>query len=339
MSRVRTQEIRRFILERLEDHPDGISRQVQDRFGITRQSCHAHLQALEQEGFIEGQGRTRGRAWRPKVLQQRRFNLPMTMDPAEDEVWRKLVAPRIGPLPAPLLEICQFGLGEIIANASDHSGATGILLGIQRSGARLRFIVRDDGVGIFSKLRGLLDLSDERHVLLELAKGRLSSEPGRRAGQGLLFTALAFDSFALEAGGLRLVHLEADDIWYKEEGVDTRPGTRVLLELDLFGERRLEETFDRFRAPGGGGFTRSFLPLTLARYGGEGLMTRSQARRIAARLELFEEVWLDFRGIPTLGPAFAEELFRVWAAEHPGVTLHCIRANEAVAWQIEAAGV
>jgi anti-sigma regulatory factor (Ser/Thr protein kinase) len=338
MLRARTQEIRRFILERLEDHPEGISRQVQDRFGITRQSCHAHLRSLEEEGLIEGQGRTRARAWRPKILQQQRFNLPMTMEPAEDEVWRSLVAPRLGPLPAPLLEICQFGLGELVANAFTHAAATGILLGIQRSGARLRFIVRDDGVGIFTKLRRVLELSDERHVLLELAKGRLSSDPERRAGQGLFFTARAFDGFAMEADGLRFVHHRSEESWYLEEGVDTRPGTRVLLELDLFGERHLEETFARFRAPNGFGFTRTRVPLTLARYRDEGLMSRSQARRVAARLELFEEVWLDFRDVPTLGPAFAEELFRVWAAEHPEVKLHWVEANEAVARQIEAVG-
>ena len=213
-----------------------------------------------------------------------------------------------------------------------------MLAGFQRSGARLRFVVRDDGEGIFSKLRRHLQLSDIRHVLLELAKGRLSSDPERHPGQGLFFTARAFDGFALESDGLRFVHRPGVDSWWLEEEVDTRPGTRVLLELNLFGDRRLEETFARFRTPDGGpGFSRTRVPLALARYGDENLSTRSQARRVAARLDLFREVWLDFRDVPAIGPAFADELFRNWAREHPQVDLRWIKAQPEVEAQIEAA--
>ncbi len=338
MPRKRSQEIRNFILDRLEDRPEGISRQVQDRFGMTRQSVHAHLRSLEEEGLIEGTGRTRARQWRAKVLQQRRFNLPVAMGPAEDELWRDLMAPRLGPLPDNLREICQFGLGELLANALEHSGAQGLLAGFQRTGARLRFVVRDDGEGVFRKLRRYLDLSDDRHVLLELAKGRLSSDPNRHPGQGLFFTARAFDGFALESDGLRFVHRPGVDSWWLEEDVETRPGTRVLLELNLFGERRLEETFARFRTQGGGpAFTRTRVPLALARYGDENLSTRSQARRVAARLDRFREVWLDFRDVPAIGPAFADELFRNWARRHPEVELRWIKTAPEVEAQIEAA--
>lgn len=337
MPRARSLEIRRFILDRLEDHAEGISRQVQERFDIRRQSAHAHLRALEKEGLIEGTGRTRSRSWRPRTLQQRRFNLPMAMDPLEDEIWRDLVFPRLGPLPENLREICQYGLGEVTANALEHSGGKGILLGLERTGARLRVLLRDDGVGIFRKLARHLDLSDERHVLLELAKGGLSSEPEKHPGQGLFFTSRAFDRFALEANGLRFAHRRAVDHWRIVESVATRPGTSVFLELDLFGERRLAETLARFQArEGEAGFTRTRVPVVLARYGGEDLMSRSQARRVAAGLERFKEVWLDFRDVADIGPAFADELFRVWPAAHPEVRLAWIKASPAVETAIRA---
>jgi hypothetical protein len=174
--------------------------------------------------------------------------------------------------------------------------------------------------------------------MLELAKGRLSSDPERHPGQGLFFTARAFDGFAVDSGGLRMLHRRGVDHWEVQEGIEQRPGTRVMLELGLFGERRLEETFARFRTPESGArFTRTRVPVALARYGDESLSSRSQARRVAARLEQFEEVWLDFRDVEAIGPAFADELFRVWPVEHPQVDLRWIKANESVEAVIAAA--
>ena len=50
-------------------------------------------------------------------------------------------------------------------------------------------------------------------------------------------------------------------------------------------------------------------------------VARSQARRICHRLETFSEVILDFSNVALMGQGFADELFRVYALEHPGVLL------------------
>jgi hypothetical protein len=39
---------------------------------------------------------------------------------------------------------------------------------------------------------------------------------------------------------------------------------------------------------------------------------------------------LDFTGVPTIGQAFADEIFRVFAKEHPELTIHAIHANSEV---------
>ena len=48
---------------------------------------------------------------------------------------------------------------------------------------------------------------------------------------------------------------------------------------------------------------------------------RTQARRVTARLSAFRRAHLDFSGIDEIGPAFADELFRVYARAHPQVQL------------------
>lgn len=60
--------------------------------------------------------------------------------------------------------------------------------------------------------------------------------------------------------------------------------------------------------------------VALAQTDGGSLLARSQAKRIMARCERFREVNLDFSGVKSIGPAFADEIFRVWRRAHPNVT-------------------
>lgn len=50
-------------------------------------------------------------------------------------------------------------------------------------------------------------------------------------------------------------------------------------------------------------------------------IARSEAKRLLADLDAFDEVVLDFDGLEWVGQGFVDEVFRVWAREHPGVRL------------------
>ena len=78
------------------------------------------------------------------------------------------------------------------------------------------------------------------------------------------------------------------------------------------------------------GFSKTQVPVFLAAYGGENLVSRSQAKRLLARLEKFKEIKLDFNDVPSIGQAFADEIFRVFANQNPSVHLIPINANEQV---------
>ena len=94
-------------------------------------------------------------------------------------------------------------------------------------------------------------------------------------------------------------------------------------------ERTTWGVFDAFRADERG-FSRTHVPVTLTRYGDEGLVSRSQAKRLLARFNRFSEVILDFKGITSIGQAFADEIFRVFPQQNPGTTLIPLNARDAV---------
>jgi len=70
---------------------------------------------------------------------------------------------------------------------------------------------------------------------------------------------------------------------------------------------------------------------------GETLFARSQAKRLLAGVDSFREVLLDFKDVKNIGPAFSDEIFRVFANAHPGVKLSWINANPSVEKMIKRA--
>ena len=67
------------------------------------------------------------------------------------------------------------------------------------------------------------------------------------------------------------------------------------------------------------------------------MVARSQARDIMSGLELFNEVILDFKDIPYIGQAFADEIFRVFKNLYPNIVIKHENANEEVLYMINRA--
>lgn len=59
-------------------------------------------------------------------------------------------------------------------------------------------------------------------------------------------------------------------------------------------------------------------------------VSRSEARRMLADQASPGDLILDFTGVEMIGQGFADEVFRVWASTHPGVTLRPVAMNSSV---------
>ena len=109
------------------------------------------------------------------------------------------------------------------------------------------------------------------------------------------------------------------------------------MKLDNRTMRTATEIFDEYASGDYFGFTKTVVPVRMARYGEDQLISRAQAKRLLARLELFEIVLFDFREVETAGPAFADEIFRVFAMRHPEIELIAINTNPEIDRMIERA--
>lgn len=335
--RRRSEEIRRFLLESVaERRADAVARAAA-KFGLSRQALSRHVQALIREGQLEGTGRTRRRAYRLAVLSTatKFFAIPGL---AEDVVWRRDIAPLLGVLAENVLDIWHYGFTEMVNNVVDHSGGSRLRVSVRRTAVTTEMGIVDDGIGIFRKIRDELGLEDERHAILELAKGKLTTDPEHHTGEGIFFASRMFDDFAILSGEVHFSHrIDDESDWILERDVPGE-GTAVHMTLRNSSGRTLKSVFDRYTSKDGEyGFTRTVVPVRLLRHGVEKLLSRSQAKRLLARFDRFETVILDFTGVDLIGQAFADEVFRVFPQSHPRVKLSVANAGSEVKAMIRRA--
>jgi anti-sigma regulatory factor (Ser/Thr protein kinase)/anti-anti-sigma regulatory factor len=323
-----TEEIRKFILENVEDHPSDITSLVAGTFDISRQASHRYVQKLVSDGLVIAEGNTRDRKYEVKPL----FNYSTQLSLKgleEDKVWRQNVLPLMQNVSPNVLQICHHGLTEMVNNAIDHSKGSNLKIKIRRTYKLIELQIIDDGIGIFNKIRNELGLDDPLHAILELSKGKLTTDPAHHSGEGIFFTSRMFDTFSIFSGKLFFSYSERSGDWLIEDDEKLISGTRVVLSINTNARTTTQQVFDKFTGDDFG-FTKTHVPVFLARYGDENLVSRSQAKRLLTRFERFKEIVLDFENVDSIGQAFADEIFRVFASQNPNVHLIPVNTNEQV---------
>jgi biotin operon repressor/anti-sigma regulatory factor (Ser/Thr protein kinase) len=339
MSKVRAggEPVRRFLIAHIREHPADIVRLAAEKFGCTRQAVHKHLQRLVAEGAVLVSGQTRSRRYELAPLMRWRKQYEVGAGISEDAVWRTDIAPSLGTLPENVLNIWHYGITEMFNNVIDHSGARHVWITLVKTAAGTSIDIYDDGVGIFKKIQAALNLADERHAVLELAKGKFTTDPKNHSGEGIFFSSRMFDRFVIASGEVFFSHeFEEKEDWILQAS-SASGGTLVRMTLDNHTSRTLKKVFDRFTSDDDYGFTKTVVPVKLMRYGDDNLVSRSQAKRLLDRFDRFRVVVLDFSGVASIGQAFADEVFRVFRARHPDVEVVPVHASSEVKRMISRA--
>jgi anti-sigma regulatory factor (Ser/Thr protein kinase) len=247
----------------------------------------------------------------------------------EHRLWVSDVAPLLSDLRPNVVDIWRYGVTEMVNNAIDHSEGKRVTVFVERNALRTTVRVNDDGEGIFHRIRRLMGLYDPRESILELAKGKLTTDPARHSGEGVFFSSRMFDRFSIMSRNLFFSHEAASDDWLID-GEGEVLGTAVTMTLTNDCTRTTKEVFDEFAAPEEYTFAKTIVPVRLAQHEGEKLVSRSQAKRLTMRFERFQTVVLDFAGVEEIGQAFADEVFRVFQASHPDLEMLPIHMSEGV---------
>ena len=339
MSKIRSggEPVRQFILAHVEHHPFHITKLTAGHFDITRQAVHKHLNKLVGEGALVGFGGTRDKRYKLAPLVEWREVYDLAAKPTEDAVWRNDISRLLGKLPENVLDIWHYGFTEMFNNVIDHSEAAVVMLKLTRTAASTEMAIQDNGGGIFKKIQAAAGLLDVRHAVLELAKGKFTTDPRNHSGEGIFFTSRMFDEFQILSGGVYFSHeFGAQEDWILEPH-SFASGTNVWMKLGNHAARSTRKVFARFTEGDENKFNKTVVPVRMAQYGDDKLVSRSQAKRLLIRVEKFKVVIFDFSGVDTIGQSFADEVFRVFAQQHPGIALSAVNASAPVKQMISRA--
>ncbi len=335
----KSSDIQEFIVFNLENHEKNIGRLVSEQFNVSRVTAMKYLQRLIDDGVIRAKGKTKDRIYTLKEIVNETITLDVTPQLDEDIAWSQKIRPLLSGLKQNVLEICAHGITEMLNNVISHSESPIARIYVKRNAAIVKMYVMDEGVGIFKKIQLQFKLADPQHALLELAKGKLTTDEKHHAGEGIFFTSRMFDKFMISSNLIDFCRLTGDnEDWFFENRGEPVKGTTVMMEINTNSMQTTKNVFDAHRAEFDTfGFSKTIIPLVLMQYEGDKLISRSQAKRLLTRAERFKEVFLDFKGVTEIGQGFADEVFRVFVRDHPGVKIYHINASEDVVSTIKRA--
>lgn len=335
-------DIRALILDLLKRQGSVRTSEVVKRTGFSRAYVNRFFQDLRDDGRVILLGKantaryvaagTASKKSRQGILEVHKILVNRGL--AEDVVLRRMKDESgiFHRLPSNVAGILDYAFTEMLNNAIEHSHSRNIVVRIKRSGGRIEFKVVDRGVGIFKTIKRARHLGNELEAIQELIKGKLTTDPKRHSGEGIFFTSKAGDRLLIKGSGKKLVFdNKLSDVFVE----DINPIVGTAVEFSI-AERSKKELRDIFADYAGESYEFAKTVVTIALFKTTGdYISRSQARRVLAGLDKFKTVVLDFKGVQTVGQAFADEVFRVWQKNHPAIGIDIRNANENVELMIQ----
>jgi len=322
---------REVIRQYIEERGSATGPELAEHLGVTRQAVSIHLRRLIDAGEIFKTGSTRAARYFPPqaAVPARRLKRDLMLANLDESVVYEdiAIALTLSRLPDNTESIVHYAFTEMLNNAIDHSMADQCTIEVRLDTTRLAFTVRDSGIGVFHSIADKFELQDEHAAMIELIKGKVTTQPEAHSGEGIFFVSKAADRFALRSHRLQIEwDRDRDDVFVSEPRF--LKGTLVEFQIRIDSRTRLEKVFAEF-APEEYDFqfqkTRVLVKLLQREY-----VSRSEAKRLLHNLDKFSEIELDMRDVVSVGQGFADEIFRVFASTHPRILIRPINAGEAL---------
>jgi len=330
------------ILRLIGDKKVVKSAEVADSLGVSRQYASKLLRELLNAGKLVKAGSTANARYAlPEFSDELGVKhikqILVNKDLREHVVLENILAtsPVFKMAPENVQSILRYAFSEMLNNAIEHSGSSKIEVEVIDNDPMIKFMVNDFGVGVFRNVMKKRGLKFEMEAMQDLLKGKITTSPKAHSGEGIFFTSKIADRFVLESFSQRLVvDNTIPDVFFEIQRPSKR-GTRVIFSISKESKRHLSDVFKKFQSnPKETDFNKTEIHVRLFILGTI-YISRSQARRILSGLDKFKLIVLDFDRVPTVGQAFADEIFRVFKNAHPDISIQPINMNESVKFMIE----
>lgn len=327
-----------FLIKHIPDHPNDIIPFTQEKLNVSKVSIHRHLRILLEKGLVTKEGSTSKVSYCLKEASKEKFTIFFDSGLDEHDVWMEKFEKKAKELDKNIYDIVSYGFTEIFNNAIDHSEGTLAIVEAKWEKEYLKITIMDNGVGIFKKIKKECNLIDERESILQLAKGKLTTDPDNHSGEGIFFTSRAFEKFQIFSDEIIYSRDNSEDDYFVETKGDSIKGTAVNMIIKLNSKKTLLHIFKEYsdeNDDGIPGFNKTKIAVQLAQLDQERYVSRSQAKRLLVNLEKFQHIILDFQKVEVVGQAFVDEVFRVFKNKHSNIKIEYLNANDDIEFMIK----
>lgn len=319
------QAILKYILEKIDQEDKSISKHVSETFGVTQNTVHSYINELVKDGIIQ-------RIQRGKyelVSKEYTYFLKRSEGHLDSDTYAYTICLKdhIQDLPQNIKDIWAYAFSEMTNNVMDHSNAENLYIRVIKNHLKTVAYIKDDGIGIFQKIKDHFSLESLDEAICELFKGKLTTDSKNHSGEGIFFSSKLMDNFFILSSGKIFTNNKYDYSIVSDLAAKNYEGTCVIMELSNFSHKISSEIFQQYENDNGD-FTKTRIPMK--NIFDSSPVSRSQAKRICNRLDKFREVVLDFDEIEWMGQGFAHQLFVVFQNEHPQILLTPIHMNETI---------
>lgn len=320
------------------------SKDIAKKFGISRQYAQRTLRTLVKEGSLIKLGSTKAAAyvlpkyagtieWKfSKRFERQNLAEHEVIEDVEDRTQFR------ASLQENVRGIFEYAFSEMLNNAIEHSTSENVQVAAEKNDDFLTFWVNDFGIGVFRNVMQKRGLKSELEAVQDLLKGKTTTQPQAHSGEGIFFTSKVADIFSLESFGKKLIINNIVHDIFIEKVKPSKRGTKVFFQIACDSQKHLNDIFRAYQTdPAEHAFDKTEVQIKLYTLGTVHV-SRSQARRVLSSLEKFKSIVLDFDKVPTIGQAFADEIFRVFKNTHPDILITPINMSETVRFWVERVG-
>lgn len=313
--------IKMYILEKISQNTEGLSKYVSQELGISPNTVHSYLNELQNDQIIE---KTKRDSYH-LITKRYMYQLNRSAGDLENDTsaYEAYLYPLIAHFSDNIEQIWNYGMSEMVNNVIDHSQAEHLTIIIKQNYLFTKVMLIDDGIGIFKKIKEHFSLLNLEEAICELVKGKLTTDADNHSGEGIFFTSKMMDSFFIFSDGKIFSTTK-----YENDQISDFPkltcGTCVYMSLSNYTHRSALEVFEQYSGDDGV-FHKTRIPIK--NIFDKAPISRSQAKRICNRLEQFKEVIVDFSETEWMGQGFAHQLFVVYAKSHPQTIITPVNMN------------
>lgn len=319
-SKEKKQAIKDYLLTQISTGNRNAILKTAEVFHTSRQTVYKYLHELEENGAIHKEGKEI-----QVVSHIDQIHIPIEKGKTdEDRIFDENIMPLIKQYEDNVIHMWYFCFTEMMNNVIDHSEASNCTIIVIRNPVYTEILLSDDGIGIFHKITEHFHYPTPDDAIVELFKGKLTTDSQNHSGEGIFFTSRIMDVFAAISDGKLFSHSDYHEV---KRDLDDIPqlkslmpekGTLIYMQLSNHSRKTNKDIMDTF-ADQDKGFTRTRIPVK--NLFNAFPVSRSQAKRLYNRLDSFETVELDFTGVEEIGQGFAHELFVVFQRNHPETRL------------------